>query len=97
MSAMLAGSQLSFLAYDTKNQCCGSGMFISDTDFYPSLIPDLGSNNSKKREWRKKFVVLPFFVATNVTKFKIMLFLNWWGIMLFANFQTITVFSPQKL
>ncbi len=24
-------------------QCCGSGMFIPDPDFYPSRIPDLGS------------------------------------------------------
>jgi hypothetical protein len=26
-----------------KIQCCGSGMFIPDPDFYPSRIPDLGS------------------------------------------------------
>ncbi len=25
------------------NQCCGSGIFIPDPDFYPSRIPDLGS------------------------------------------------------
>jgi hypothetical protein len=25
---------------DTKHQCCGSGMFIPDPDFYPSRIPD---------------------------------------------------------
>jgi hypothetical protein len=24
------------------DQCCGSGMFIPDPDFYPSRIPDLG-------------------------------------------------------
>ncbi len=24
-------------------QCCGSGMFIPDPDFYPSRIPDPGS------------------------------------------------------
>jgi hypothetical protein len=24
-------------------ECCGSGMFIPDPDFYPSWIPDLGS------------------------------------------------------
>jgi hypothetical protein len=34
------------------NQCCGSGMFIPDPDFYPSQIPDLGFRiqNSNKRE-----------------------------------------------
>jgi hypothetical protein len=33
-------------------QCCGSGMFIPDPDFYPSQIPDLGSRfkNSNERE-----------------------------------------------
>jgi hypothetical protein len=30
-------------------QCCGSGMFIPDPDFYPSRIPDLESKNSNKR------------------------------------------------
>jgi hypothetical protein len=24
----------------TGTQCCGSGMFIADPDFYPSRIPD---------------------------------------------------------
>jgi hypothetical protein len=35
-------------------------MFIQDPDFYPPWISDLGSNNSNKREGRKKCVVLPF-------------------------------------
>ncbi len=44
-----------------------------------SRIPDLGSRiHSNKREGRKKFVALPFFVATKITKFKIILILNWW-------------------
>jgi hypothetical protein len=46
-------------------------MFIPD--FVHPRIPD---PNSNKREAEKKFVVLPFFVATNITKFKIILFLN---------------------
>ncbi len=41
-------------------------------------IPDPGSKISYTREEWKKFVVIPFFVATNFTKFKITLFLNWW-------------------
>jgi hypothetical protein len=28
-----------------KNQCCGSGMFIPDPNFYPSRIPEPGSKN----------------------------------------------------
>ena len=56
-------------------------MFIPDPDFYPSRhpgsrIPDLGSKNSNKREGCKKFVVIPFFVATNFTKLKLFYFLN---------------------
>jgi hypothetical protein len=46
--------------------CPGSG-------FLP--IPDPGANNSNKRG--KKFVVLPSFVATKITKLKNILFLNW--------------------
>jgi hypothetical protein len=32
----------SYLVFNIKKtrQCCGSGMFIPDPDFYPSLIPD---------------------------------------------------------
>ncbi len=40
----------------TAMQCCGSGMFIPDPDFYPTRVPDLGSKNSSKREgWKKDF------------------------------------------
>jgi hypothetical protein len=41
-------------------QCCGSGIFIPDPDFYPFRILDPGSKNSNKREGRKKIVVIPF-------------------------------------
>ncbi len=43
-----------------------------------SRIPDLESRiqNSNKREGWKKFVVLTFFVATKITKLKIILILN---------------------
>jgi hypothetical protein len=54
----------------------GSLSWIPDPDFYPSRIPDLGSKNSNKREGEKKLVVIPFFVATNFTKSKIILFLK---------------------
>jgi hypothetical protein len=49
---------------------------IPDPDFYPSgsRILDPGSTNSNNRE---KFVVKSFFVATNFTKWKIILFLKY--------------------
>jgi hypothetical protein len=36
----------------TMSQCCGSGMFIPDPDFYPSRIPDLGSRIQRQVEFR---------------------------------------------
>ena len=56
-------------------RCCGSGMLIPDPDFCPSRIPD--PKTATKDRGRIKFVVVPFFVATNITKFKLVLFLNW--------------------
>jgi hypothetical protein len=32
-----------------SHQCCGSGMFIPDPDFYPSRILDLGSRSKNNR------------------------------------------------
>jgi hypothetical protein len=48
-------------------------MFIPDPDFYPSRIPDLGSPIPDPKTVTtgrddKKFIVIPFFVATNFTK-----------------------------
>jgi hypothetical protein len=55
-------------------QCCGSGMFIPDPHFYPSRIPD--PETAKKERGEKKFDVIPFFVARNSIKLKIILFLK---------------------
>jgi hypothetical protein len=38
-------------------------MFISDPDFYPSRIQDPKTATKERDE--KKFVVIPFYVATN--------------------------------
>jgi hypothetical protein len=47
-------------------------MFIPDPDVYPSRIPDPKTGT---KEWgEKKFVAIPFFVAINFTKLKIILF-----------------------
>ncbi len=32
-----------YLSFIYQHQCCGSGMFIPDPDFYPSRISNLGS------------------------------------------------------
>jgi hypothetical protein len=53
-------------------QCCGSGMFIPDPDFYPFRIPD--PKTATKERGEKKLLSNLFFVATNFTKLKIILF-----------------------
>ena len=60
------------------NQCCGSGMFIPDPDFYPSRIPDPKTKTKTKERGGKKFVVITFYVATNFTKLQIILVLKCW-------------------
>jgi hypothetical protein len=63
-------------------------MFIPDPDFYPSRISDprsrildLGSRiqpqQQKKRAKNLLSYGLTFTVATNITKLKIIVFLNW--------------------
>jgi hypothetical protein len=52
---------------------------IPDHDFYPFWIPDLGSRipdpkTATKERGEKKLFVKPFFVATSLTKLKIILF-----------------------
>jgi len=48
-------------------------MYMLDPAFYPSWILDPGSwipdPTTATKEKGKKFVVLPFFVATNISKF----------------------------
>jgi hypothetical protein len=56
-------------------QCCRSGMFTLDPDFCPSRI-SVAKTATEKRSG-KKFVVLPFFVTTNISKLNIILFMNW--------------------
>ncbi len=63
---------------------------IPDPDFF-----DPGSKNRNKREGWKKFVVIPFFVATNFTKFEIIIFLKCWKKKL-SQFSTNYRFFTQK-
>jgi hypothetical protein len=64
------------LKKDSFSQCYGSGMFIPDPDFYPFRIPD--PKTATKERGEKKLLVKPFFVATNFTKLKIILFFKYW-------------------
>jgi hypothetical protein len=81
----------------SQRQCCGSGMFIPDPDFYPSRVSDPGSKNSYRRVVRKKIVVKHFFVATKYTKCKIILFLNCARKKCGPNFKELRNFLPKKL
>ena len=47
-------------------------MFIPDPDFFPSRIPD--PKTAKKERGEKRLFVIPFYVATNFTKLKIIFF-----------------------
>jgi hypothetical protein len=49
-------------------------MFIPDSDFYPSQIPD--PKTATKERGEKKLVVILFFVAPNFIKLRIILFLK---------------------
>jgi hypothetical protein len=49
-------------------------MSIPDPDFYPSRIPD--PKTATKERVEQKFDVMPFYVATNFKKLKIILVLK---------------------
>jgi hypothetical protein len=62
------------LEKSSGRQCCGSGMFIPDPDFYPSRIPD--PKTATKERSGKIFFSYLYFEATNFAKLKIILFLK---------------------
>ncbi len=62
-----------YLIFSVEDRGCLSQ--IPDPDFYPSRIPDPDAKTATK-ERVKKFVVIPFFVATNFIKLTIILFLK---------------------
>jgi hypothetical protein len=57
--------------YFNLYQCCGSGMFIPDPGSRFLPIPDPGSRIPDPKQQHKRGV------ATNFTKFKIILFFKW--------------------
>ncbi len=52
--------------YCIHRQSCGSKMFITDPDFFPSRIPD----PTTKRRRGKKLTVLPLLLVINFTNIK---------------------------
>ncbi len=80
-----------------RNQSCGSRMFIPDPWSWFLPIPDPGSEYSKKREGWKKLVVIPFFVAINFTKLKIILSLECWRKKFGPIFKELRNFLSEKL
>jgi hypothetical protein len=90
-----------------KNQCCGSGMFIPDPGSWFLTIPDPGSRipdpgsripdpkTATKERGKKKLVVIPFYVATN-------LIVNYFSFevlkkKIWANFQRIIELFTKKI
>ncbi len=74
---MLPSSRPARIVKNTANQstiqqCCGSGMFIPDPDFYPSRISD--PTTPPKRGWR--MCCPTFFLGSHITKCKIISVLN---------------------
>ncbi len=69
-------------------------MFIPDPR---SRIPDHGSKNSNKRDrWKKLVLYCTFFVATNFTKLKIIVFLKCWREKFGQIFKDLQNFSPKN-
>jgi hypothetical protein len=68
----------------------GCLFWIPDPDFYPSRIPDPKTGRKERGEKH-------FFVATNFTKCKIILFLNCSRKKFGPNFKELWNFLPKKL
>ncbi len=67
---------------------------IADPDFYPSRIPDPKTATKERDE--KKIFVIPFYVATNFTKLKIILVLKCRRKKFWQIFKELYNFLPKK-
>jgi hypothetical protein len=80
----------------SQRQCCGSGMFIPDPDFYPSRIPDLGSKNRKKKGRGEKNLLSYLFLYHKFHKIVNYLIFVMLKKKIWANFQRIIeLFTPK--
>ncbi len=82
------------LYYYTTIQCCGSGMFIPDPDFYPSRFPD--PKTATKERGEKKICCHNFLCSHKFHKIE-----NYFSFEVLkkmcANFQRIIELSTQKI
>jgi len=81
-------------------QCSGSGMFIPDPDFHPSLIfTHPGSRIQKQQQKRgvKHFFVIPFYVAPKFPEIKNYFSFEVLKKKIWANFQRIIELFTQKI
>jgi hypothetical protein len=85
----------SFMYEAAQNQCCGSGMFIPDPDFYPSRIPDPKSVTKERGE--KKFFYHTFFCSHKFHKIEYYVFFEMLKKKILANFQRIVEVFTQKI
>jgi hypothetical protein len=81
--------------FSAVEQCCGSGMFTPDPDFYPSRIPD--PKTATKERGEKKFFVIPFYLASNVTKIEHNFSFEVLKKKIWANFQRIIELFTQEI
>ncbi len=86
------------------SQCCGSGIFIPDPDFYPSRIPDPGSRisdpgskNSNKRERWKKISCHTFLCSHKFHKIVNYFSFEVLKIKIWDNFQRIIELFTKKI
>ncbi len=72
----LAGLSSVYINQGVTNSVADPGCLsrIPDPDFYPSRIPDPKTTTKERGE--KKFYVIPFYLATNLTKLYIILVLK---------------------
>jgi hypothetical protein len=79
---------------DAANQCCGSGLFIPDPDFYPFRIPD---PKTATKEWGwKKICFQTFFCSHKFHKIENNFYFEVLKKKIWANFQRIVEFFTQK-
>jgi hypothetical protein len=73
------------------------GFWIPDPDFYPSQIPDPGSNYSNQRRGVKKKLMSYLFCSHKFHKIENYFIFEMLKKKIWANFQRILEFLPKKL
>jgi hypothetical protein len=91
---ILSGPFLPLKKICCQVQCCGSGMFIPDPDFYLSRISDPGSKQQKRGV--KKISCHTFFCNHKFHKIEHFLLFEILKKKIFANFQRIIKLFTQK-